>query len=866
MSSSTAQFQFAAEFVMFLAGTAGVALVLLRGELLTRPVWARSALGLGLAALGAGAFLSGSLLVDQDTAVSQGMRVAGVLTTALGTVAWTGSRSARRLLWVGLGLITASLTVQAASATPTAGVEVLFNSLLGLGAAGIVAAVLAASRRSIAARVAASAAGTLLLVVLVLSVALSTVLASTIEDEAIRRLDSRASTEAALLRSRTEEVLGRADLAARYLASEQFDGQLLFDLAGEPRPSPVIDQRLRDVAGLFPTAPVALAYLAPSRFLIGRAGIESGSIAELSGSRVLREALSDSGSRSSVDVVGKKSVILAAAPVVGPGSQGSPLLGAVLASTPLDDSFLSARAADDQSLSLALVARTGALALIGPQPDNDDVGEAVNLVLTDGRPATLVTNDRYTAVRAVPASDGRPIVALVASTPTTLVAQTRDSLFRTLFLIALGGTLLALLLASVVGERIGGGLRRLTNAAEGIQSGDLTVRSGLHTDDELGVLGQAFDSMATSIEGQTVALQEAADDETRLRNRLEAVVAGMGEALVAVDSRGRVTDFNQAAEELVGTTAARARGRFVDEVVTVRADDGTDLGKRLRKPSPARWSAIGSVVQRDRTVVPVALSAGALRGAGAELAGNVFVLRDLRREREVERMKTEFLSRVGHELRTPLTGIIGFSEILANRDVPAASAKQWHRDILDSSRKLLRIVEMLEFFASSGAGRMMLRRESLHIRTVVDDEVGWWQERLDPPWSIDRKLPRTVPLVLADRHWVKQSLHELIDNAVKFSPDGGKVVVSVSVVTRDRVRGVELSVADKGKGMSADEVAEAFGEFAQGDTSDTRHFGGLGLGLPLVKRVAETHGGSVEVTSRAGRGTTVTMFLPLTET
>ena len=139
----------------------------------------------------------------------------------------------------------------------------------------------------------------------------------------------------------------------------------------------------------------------------------------------------------------------------------------------------------------------------------------VQRVLDSRTPATKVTAARFIAVQPVLAADGHPIVAFVASTPTTVVDQTRDSLYRTLFLIALGGTLLALLLASLVGDRIGGGLRRLTVAAEGIQSGDLAVRAGLESDDEVGVLGRAFDSMATSIEGQTAALLEAADAETR---------------------------------------------------------------------------------------------------------------------------------------------------------------------------------------------------------------------------------------------------------------------------------------------------------------------------------------------------------------
>src|SRR5213075_2885509 len=105
---------------------------------------------------------------------------------------------------------------------------------------------------------------------------------------------------------------------------------------------------------------------------------------------------------------------------------------------------------------------------------------------------------------------------------------------------------------------IGSALRALTRAAEDIQSGDLTVRARVQSDDEVGVLGAAFDTMADSIESMTGDLKRAADDEARLRNRVEAIVAGMAEALVAVDPEGNVTVFNQAAENLLGVAAAEA--------------------------------------------------------------------------------------------------------------------------------------------------------------------------------------------------------------------------------------------------------------------------------------------------------------------
>ena len=183
-------------------------------------------------------------------------------------------------------------------------------------------------------------------------------------------------------------------------------------------------------------------------------------------------------------------------------------------------------------------------------------------------------------------------------------------------------------------------------------------------------------------------------------------------------------------------------------------------------------------------------------------------------------------------------------------------------EILKSSNRLLRIVEMLEFVASAGAGRVFLRDEPLDVRSMVDEVVGRWSGKLHGAHTISKRVARTLPPVTGDRRWLALSLDELVDNAVKFSPGGGKVTLTAAPVTNGNGPGVEITVVDKGKGMTDEERRAAFGDFVQGDPSDTRRYGGLGLGLGLVKRVAEGHGGAVWCESEPERGTRFTIFLP----
>jgi two-component system sensor histidine kinase VicK len=538
-------------------------------------------------------------------------------------------------------------------------------------------------------------------------------------------------------------------------------------------------------------------------------------------------------------------------------------MGVAVAVRPLDHAYLDQLRGDDPSLSVALVGPTAVLSSAGGwNPAFDPVQGVSAQVLTGGVPVSSATvQGRFVAVQSVAGSDNKAVMAFLAATPTTVVDQTQNDLFKTLFIIALGGTLLALLLASLVGDRVGSDLRRLTTAAESIRSGDLDVRARVRSEDEVGRLGAAFDSMADSIDEHATALRAAAEDESRLRGRLEAVVAGMGEALVAVDATGRITDFNRAAQELMGVNDSNARGRLVDEVITLVGEDGANLSANLRYPPAERWSTQCWLQLGEVALVPVAVSAGALRGHRPDDAGAVFVIRDLRREQEVERMKTEFLSRVGHELRTPLTGIMGFSDLMSRKTVPPNQARVWHGEILEQSKRLLRVIERLEFFASAGAGRLRLRPDWVDVRRLVDDVVSVWESRLNAPWLISRSVERDLAPVVADRRWLRLAIDELVDNAVKFSPDGGEVVVMVRTVRGGRV--LEISVIDHGKGMSEREATAAFGEFVQGDTSDTRSFGGLGLGLSLVQRVIEGHGGSVAWQSYPGEGSKFSLLLPI---
>ena len=858
MGAPAAQFQFAAEMVAFLVCLAGTALLALRAPLLTVRRGAAGALALGFAAGGAGAFVHGAVQPNEVSPPAVvGLRLAAgvlILAGALPRRGWTGGPVSRT------GLLPAAVLLGAAGPVGLSGSLYAEESLLVAGAAVAGAALVGASRRAIGARLTATAAGTLLLVVVTLSVALSTVLSGTVRDDAFRRLESRAASVATSVSDSWQPDLQDAKLVA---ASVEGLG-----LVGPNSSGPALQDAINRLSTQFFTT-VGLAWVDDQGQVLATsprldAAVGAGVAPAVAASNLVARSVRTGQPGGTIGLAAGRALDVAAYPAY---PQGSTAVGGVaIVLRPLDSSYLKALVRDDSTLGVALVAggRVVSAYPASARTQSADALAAASRVASGHVSSPLATGDRYTAADAVHGGDGRPVMAAIVETPATVVDNSRQSLFRTLFLIAFGGAIIAFLLSVAVADRLSRALGELTGAARRISSGESMVRTDLSAGDEIGLLSEAFDSMAESIEEHSTALRLAAQEEARLRGRMQSVIAGMGEALVAVDADGTVSEWNRAAEHLVGIPRGQAVGRPVGSVLSARLDDGADLAELVIDGAPLPDRESRASLQTPDGPIPVAVSIGAVAGdenatGGDERTGVVTVLRDLRPEIEVERMKSEFLSRVGHELRTPLTGILGYSQLLASRDVPEDRARAWHQEILEQSRRLLRTVEMLEFFASAGANRLGLDLAPVNVGSVAADSVERWHAKVTAFHQIVADVDGAIPDVEIDRRWIDLALDELIDNAVKFSPDGGKVVVAAERSGRGVVR---LTVSDQGWGMPPEQVAAAFGEFVQGDPSDTRQFGGLGLGLSLVQRVAEAHGGSVELVSESGQGTRVSVILP----
>jgi signal transduction histidine kinase len=227
------------------------------------------------------------------------------------------------------------------------------------------------------------------------------------------------------------------------------------------------------------------------------------------------------------------------------------------------------------------------------------------------------------------------------------------------------------------------------------------------------------------------------------------------------------------------------------------------------------------------------------------------------------RSKTDFLANMSHELRTPLNAIIGFSGMMSDRMFGPLSDKyfEYAGIIGDSGRHLLAIITDILEWAKADANRLKVAEEIvdldrvMHLSLMVVHEMARKAE-VRCEWH----LAAALPAIVGDPAKITQILVNLLSNAIKFTPAGGKVVLQIEPGPRGR--GVVFRIADTGIGMSAEQIPIALAPFGQVDSGLNRKYDGVGLGLPLTKRLVELHGGTIDIASEPQKGTTVTVCLP----
>jgi PAS domain S-box-containing protein len=335
------------------------------------------------------------------------------------------------------------------------------------------------------------------------------------------------------------------------------------------------------------------------------------------------------------------------------------------------------------------------------------------------------------------------------------------------------------------------------------------------------------------------------------KERSVAILANIADGIVAVDRDGRVVLWNAAAARITGVAADDALGRTPTEVLqrTLESPDDGSAGDRLVP------------ITRGREEVWLSISEAVMRDPAGVVAGRIFAFRDISGDRLVEQVKSDFVSTVSHELRTPLTSIYGFAETLLRQDVMFGEEerKTFLRYVASESQRLTTIVDTLLNVARLDTGDLQVNLAPTDVRTVAGQAIELAEAGAVNGHRFVVDLPDDPLPARADPEKLRQVFSILLDNALRYSPDGGTVTVGAER-KRDTV---EVTVADEGIGIPQSDLDQIFRKFYRGADATLRTgAGGTGLGLFIARGLVTAMGGRIWASSREGEGSRFSFELP----
>jgi PAS domain S-box-containing protein len=387
--------------------------------------------------------------------------------------------------------------------------------------------------------------------------------------------------------------------------------------------------------------------------------------------------------------------------------------------------------------------------------------------------------------------------------------------------------------------------------------------------------------------------RRAEDALAEQREWFETTLQSIGDAVIATDVHGLVVFMNPIAEQLTGWRLAEASGRPCADIFNIVNENS----RRTVESPVAHVLAEGTVVglanhtvliSADGTERPIDDSGAPIRSRDGRIVGVVLVFRDvserrradlerrdatLERDRLLEaeraaradaerasRVKDEFVAMVSHELRTPLNAILGWTQLMVKPGAPPDVIARGLDVIARNTRLQTQLIADLLDISRIVSGKLRLDIEQIDLARVVSDAIDTVQREADDKGiALTRRLDGKVGAIAGDAARIQQIIWNLLSNAIKFTPAGGQVVVRLRKAGTD----AEITVTDTGAGIRPDFLPQIFDRFQQADQSITRRFGGLGLGLSIVKHLVELHGGTISAASGGiGRGTTFTIVLP----
>ncbi|MDK6804970.1 cell wall metabolism sensor histidine kinase WalK [Aerococcus sp. UMB7834] len=415
--------------------------------------------------------------------------------------------------------------------------------------------------------------------------------------------------------------------------------------------------------------------------------------------------------------------------------------------------------------------------------------------------------------------------------------------------------LFTIVLAFLISTGITRPLKAMKDQAEKIADGDFNGQVQVYSDDEIG-------NLAESINYLSVRVKEAQESTESERQRLDSVLKHMTDGVMATDRRGRIILTNRKALDFISASEEEVMGHSIMEVLKLQDrytfrelfDSNDEI--LIDMSTPDQESVIKgeySIIQRDSGFI----------------SGLVWVLTDVTEREKIERDRRQFVSNVSHELRTPLTSVRSYSEALADGAIADQDlAVEFLGVIQNETDRMIRMIGDLLHLSNMDSGKEQLNFELVsftalvsHVLDRFDMMMQSGQFGTDRSFTIVRELAGDDYFVEIDQDRMTQVIDNIINNAIKYSPDGGTITVRLMSTHNE----VTLSVQDQGLGVPQKSIPHLFDRFYRVDKARSRAQGGTGLGLAIAKEVIEMHHGRIWVNSIENKGSTFFVSLPYVE-
>lgn len=436
--------------------------------------------------------------------------------------------------------------------------------------------------------------------------------------------------------------------------------------------------------------------------------------------------------------------------------------------------------------------------------------------------------------------------------------STLPFLYYALFLVAI---VLAATGAFYFSRHISRPITHFIQSATEIARGNFSQRVPVESKGEIGRLARIFNYMVTELRRlDEMNLNKIINE----KNKTETILKNIADGVIVTDPSNRILLINYVAERWFALNGRESTEQPIDEIVKNREliDFIEEVASNGKKPI----RNLEITLQPNTGWKPIILQAKAARFKNDrdELMGIVTVLRDVTREKEIDRMKTELVSMVAHELRSPLTCISGFSELLLDSNITSEQSEEYANIILKESNRLSDLINKFLDISKIESGKSQLRRSPVDMKMLVEKVLDFNSQLANKKnIEVNFESPPEVTTVHLDRDMMEQAVLNLFSNAVKYSPNEASVTVRLT----EENNMLQIDVEDTGYGIPEEALPNIFDKFYRiTDDENQRDITGSGLGLSLVREIVEIHGGKVSVKSTVNKGSTFTIVLPKSTT